>query len=712
MTLRRKSLFIIVLALVSLVTALSGIYHAILSQVIAAVENESAQREAQQARAVLDDQLATLQAIAADWAEWDDTYAFIEVRDPAYVESNLVDSTFQELGLNLMVYLDRDGQKVYEQAYDLRRKEPTALPLGLQEHLAPGQPLADPQASQSGLLLLPHRVLLASAAPILTSAGQGPSRGKLVIARELDAAQIQRLGGLVNSPLRLLRLDDPALPQGLGQDPAAQAAATPVTTHRLDGQTIAGYSLLQDIYGQPALLMEVQVRRDASYLGLIASNLYNVSMGVVVLVFCLLTMILLDKLIVGRVLRLIDETAAIGRRRDLEARVSVSGGDELTRLSQAVNGMLDGLQASEGNYRRLLEQASDGILVADPDWSLLEVNSKACQMFGQSQEQLQHCKLSDLIPVDGHSTDPERYARPAGEAAALHEHCLKRPDGGSLPVEISAGRLDDGRYQAILRDIRERKQAEAEKNELLVDLQCANQALIRAYDDTILGWSRALELRDGDTEGHTQRVADLATELGRALGMPQANLVHLRRGALLHDIGKLAIPDCILSKPGPLNETEWEVMRQHPQLAGELLDSIEFLKPCIDVPLYHHERWDGRGYPFGLQGEAIPLAARIFAVVDVWDALTSDRPYRPAWEESAALEYIREQTGAHFDPAVVEIFFAKIGSREEGAGSGEQGIKDQGVGDRENGERRVESRVKVSGNQGQGRRAVGDHRTN
>ncbi|MGA2112530.1 MAG: PAS domain S-box protein [Anaerolineales bacterium] len=192
--------------------------------------------------------------------------------------------------------------------------------------------------------------------------------------------------------------------------------------------------------------------------------------------------------------------------------------------------------------------------------------------------------------------------------------------------------------------------------ELFMDLQRSNLDLSLAYDATIEGWSRALDLRDNETEGHTQRVTEMAESLARAFGVEGEALVHVRRGALLHDIGKMGVPDSILLKPGPLTEEERGFMRKHPTLAYEMLSPIAYLKLAVDIPYCHHEKWDGTGYPRGLKGEEIPLSARIFAIVDVWDALRSDRPYRPAWVEERVLEYIREQKGKHFDPRVVEAF--------------------------------------------------------
>ncbi|MBM3129590.1 MAG: GAF domain-containing protein, partial [Chloroflexi bacterium] len=191
---------------------------------------------------------------------------------------------------------------------------------------------------------------------------------------------------------------------------------------------------------------------------------------------------------------------------------------------------------------------------------------------------------------------------------------------------------------------------------LFASLQRSNVDLAIAYDSTIESWSRVLDLRDRETEGHTQRVADLTMRLARVLGTSDADLVTLRRGALLHDIGKMAVPDRILRKKGKLTRAEMAEMQRHPQYANQMLSSIEYLRGALDIAYCHHEKWDGSGYPRGLRGEAIPLAARIFAVVDVWDALCSPRSYRGAWSHTRAQAYLRAQSGKHFDPHIVEAF--------------------------------------------------------
>lgn len=195
-----------------------------------------------------------------------------------------------------------------------------------------------------------------------------------------------------------------------------------------------------------------------------------------------------------------------------------------------------------------------------------------------------------------------------------------------------------------------------ESTSLFANLQASNRELTQAYEATIEGWSRAMDLRDRETEGHTQRVMKLTLELARSMGLDEAKLVHIRRGTLLHDIGKLGVPDHILFKTGDLTIEERQIIEQHVDFAYEMLAPISYLKPALNIPYFHHEKWDGTGYPLGLKHEQIPLEARIFALVDVWDALLSDRPYRKAWTREQTIEYIRAQSGTHFDPRVVECF--------------------------------------------------------
>ena len=241
------------------------------------------------------------------------------------------------------------------------------------------------------------------------------------------------------------------------------------------------------------------------------------------------------------------------------------------------------------------------------------------------------------------------------ETQRLPDGSNSRAETSKIPLHDSAGRVVGilGTYE----NITDRKRSEEQ-------IRTLNIELTQAYDATIEGWSRALDLRDQETEGHCRRVTELTIRLARSLGIGDDEMVHVRRGALLHDIGKMGVPDRILLKPGPLTDDEWIVMRRHPQMARDMLWPVEFLRPALDIPYCHHEKWDGTGYPCGLSGSEIPLAARLFAIVDVWDALRSDRPYRDAWPVPRVLDHVRGLSGTHFDPHVVHLFLAMMEAEE------------------------------------------------
>ncbi len=231
---------------------------------------------------------------------------------------------------------------------------------------------------------------------------------------------------------------------------------------------------------------------------------------------------------------------------------------------------------------------------------------------------------------------------------------------GVLEIFNRSGLNPDREWLDFLETLGGQTAIAIENSILFQDLQRSNFELALAYEATIEGWSRALDLRDRETEGHTQRVTDLTLKLARKMGLSEERLTLIRRGALLHDIGKMGIPDYILLKPEELTQAEQQIMQQHPQFAYDMLEPIAYLRDALNIPYCHHEKWDGTGYPRGLAGAQIPLEARLFALVDVWDALTTDRPYRKGWPKKKALKYIQEESGKHFDPKMVEIFLQEI----------------------------------------------------
>jgi putative two-component system response regulator len=313
--------------------------------------------------------------------------------------------------------------------------------------------------------------------------------------------------------------------------------------------------------------------------------------------------------------------------------------DDDTTSRQTLESILDG----QGYHLEMAENGLQGIEKARqilPDVILLDVMMPGMDGFEVCQRLRGDPNLAE-IPIIMLTALDDKKSLLDGLEAGADDYITKPYDRHELRARlIGITRLN--RYRKLLDD--------------RINLEQAHLQLLSAYDATIEGWSRAMDLRDKETEGHTQRVTSLSERLARLAGVSEEELIFVRRGALLHDIGKLGVPDSILLKADGLTEEEWEIMRMHPQYAHDMIHPIEYLHSALDIPYCHHEKWDGTGYPRRLKGEGIPLAARIFAIVDVWDALTSDRPYRPAWSKEQAMKYINEESGKHFDPHIVQLF--------------------------------------------------------
>ncbi|GAB4494859.1 MAG: hypothetical protein Fur0016_32620 [Anaerolineales bacterium] len=314
------------------------------------------------------------------------------------------------------------------------------------------------------------------------------------------------------------------------------------------------------------------------------------------------------------------------------------------------------IQTREAYFRALTEHASEGVAVLDQMGEFKYISPVQRQMLGYEDSLISLSALMQKIHPEDLSLVRKIFLqvrRSPNTPITLTCRIQNRQNEWRILESTLNNLIHNSAIQGIVvnfRDVTLQKQAE--------------EQLRQAYDETLAGWARALELRDKDTEGHTRRVTELTLHLARAMGVEEEQLVQIRRGALLHDIGKVAIPDAILHKTDALTIQEWEIMRRHPQYAYDMLKDIAYLRSSLEIPYCHHEKWDGSGYPRGLKGEEIPLAARIFAIADVWDALTSNRPYRPSWDKERTLEYIKEQAGKQFDPAIVELFI-RIVSKED-----------------------------------------------
>jgi PAS domain S-box-containing protein len=354
----------------------------------------------------------------------------------------------------------------------------------------------------------------------------------------------------------------------------------------------------------------------------------------------------------------------------------------LRRIDEVIASNLDlrlTLNIILGQIRQQLEVDAATILLYQPDLQYLE--HVASSGFRTEAIQLTNLRLGEGFA--GRAALEQRIVR-VSDLSQLQTGFLRSPefrdegfvDYVGVPM-ITKGTvtgvleiyhrhsLEPGReWTALLKTLAGQTAIAIDNIRLFEDLQSSNMQLFQAYDATIEGWARALEMRDMETEGHSRRVVETTLKLARKLGIKDKDLIHIRRGTLLHDIGKMGVPDAILQKRGNLNAEEWQIMQKHPVYAHKWLSQITYLKSALDIPYCHHEKWDGTGYPRGLEGEEIPLAARIFAVVDVWDALRSDRPYRKAWADDKVIKYLETERNKHFDPRVVDAFLGMLENGE------------------------------------------------
>lgn len=323
------------------------------------------------------------------------------------------------------------------------------------------------------------------------------------------------------------------------------------------------------------------------------------------------------------------------------ARPAILVVDDDLIILQAIEGLLEGEGYNlhfESCSRKVIRVAHDLL----PDVILLDVMMPDLNGF-EVCEQIRQDPILAEVPILMVTAMDDREAMLRGLSAGADDFLAKPIDRLEFRLRLrTITRLD--RYRKLYQERTKIEQARDELRE--------------AYEKTIEGWASALDLRDRETEGHSQRVKNMTVSLSRAIGISGDALTYIAWGALLHDMGKLAVPDKILHKIGQLSEAEWKIMRKHPEYSYEMLSPIKYLRPAIDIPYCHHEKWDGSGYPRGLKGEEIPLAARIFALVDVWDALTSNRPYRSAWLKEDVKGYIMQESGKHFDPNLVGLFLS------------------------------------------------------
>jgi len=810
MSLRKKTLLIILTTLIVSIAVLAGISRIILLDSFFIVEQEDTRRNVERVLDALSKEITTLTRIGCDWAAWDDTYAFIADENERYIQVNLVDSTFKNLNLNIMLYINSDGRLVYGAGYDLNTGERVAVPESFRGHISENSFLlrhTGPESIIKGFVTLPEGPMFVVSLPIVTSEGEGPVRGSLIIGRYLDTKEIEYFSNLTHLSL-VFAVNNNQIPPDF-KEAFSYLTDKKVFVQPLNKDKVAGYTLLKDIYGNPALILRVDTPRDFFKEGQRSAHYFIFSLALICLAVLMVIMFLLEKFVISRLTRLIRNVGKIGLSKDLSARVSITGKDELYELAGEINGMLGALeqaqqkiQKSEEQYRRLFNEALTGNYISTLEGKIVLCNLAFARLFGfDTIEEVISASDVLLFPGEQGREDCLNLLRER-KTLQFTEYDLRQKDGKQITVlqNITGIYNETGeliQLQGYILDVTERKRIEEQLkflslhdfvtglynrtyfeeemkrlengafvpvgiiicdvdglkfvndtfghdrgdvllitaaniikksfhtsdvvariggDEFAVLLPCSPAGLVEkacqrimeaiaVYNQTgpdfplsiSLGYAlsndksvdihelfkeadnnmyrqklqnkqssrsavfqtlmKALEAKDFLTEGHTDRLHKLSTVLAIAARLPERRTItDLGLLAQFHDIGKVGVPDKILFKKGSLTPNETAEIQQHCEIGHRIAQSVLDLVPIADWILKHHEWWNGEGYPLGLKGEEIPLECRILAIVDAYDTMTSDRPYRKAMTREEALIELRKCAGTQFDPLLVEKF--------------------------------------------------------
>jgi len=636
---------------------------------------------------VLNNKINSMLTTSRDWSSWDDTYYFISDGNQDYIDSNLVDENYSNLRLNFFALIDNNKNIKYIRLFDLKNNTPIEVSDDFKTTLLNEKKLIHHDNEQSkvvGITLLNDIPTLIVSVPILKSDDQGPVNGTLIMGQYLDKEISDFISTSVGYPVNLYNIyegDTKKYAKILENLTISKDPIKNIEIQYLSNSQTSGYSIIKDIYGNPILFLQILLPRDIYQEGVKHTNEFYIFTVIIAFLSCLAIFILLRKIVLSRIANLNIQTIDIGENRDFAKNIAVKGNDEISKLTNSINSMLGEIRKYEneikylsfhdyltGIYNRAFfeeelcrldteRQLPITIVIGDVN-GLKIIND----VFGHEKGDELLIKIAKILKESFRGEDivarwggdeftvilPKIDLKDTLKIISRINKKFKKESTKTLPLSVAFGLSTKvNSSQKIDRLI---KTAEDKMyRHKMIEQKSAHSAIISSL-------GKALEERDYETEKHVKRMKELANKLGKELKLSEETLAEIILLAALHDIGKISITDSIIPKPISLTREEWQIIKRHPEVVYRIAESSAELAPIDKGILYHHEWWDGKGYPKGLAGKKIPLISRIISIVDAFDAMTNDRPYRKALSTEEAISEIMRCAGSQFDPNLAAKF--------------------------------------------------------
>ncbi len=681
MNLIRKSIIIIISSMMLLMVLAFILLQSFMLNAYIELEEKALQDKIFVIRRSMEDQITFLSNMTKDWAYWDDTYRFSKDRNEAYILSNLSEGALSYIDMNFIVIKDRAGEIIIAKRYDLEEKIFLEFPEEdikfLQEDIILGD---EKRSGSSGLASMEEGIAILSFEPILTSSEEGQPSGILIMGKYIDKNQADALSQKIQSQVGFINVHDIQNNQPLSKIIQELHDKDQVIDY-VDESRLHGYAMMNDMHNKPLLLLDISMERDIYLKGKYNIYIFYGMLFIIGAVFTGLIIFIIKKFILLRIGNLKKEVSRIAEHKDLSKRIHASGNDEITALTADINKMLQSL-----------EQAQQKIKYLGFHDNLTGLYNRP--FFNVELKRLEHTRFLPVAiitgDVNGLKLINDAFGLEAGDnvlkkiAEIFIESCRKediiaRVSGNEFAMMLPSTSYDDA--MKISARIKDRIKSDSvenihpsislgiaaknEKGEKIGDV--FKQATDNMYKAKLLesksfrssiisSLIKTLSEGTAETEEHSQRLKKYSMLIGKKMSLNESQLDDLALISVLHDIGKTAIPENILKKKGSLNAQEWEKMKEHSEIGYRIASSLPELASVSDAILYHHEHWDGKGYPHGLKGNRIPLLARIISIVDAFDAMTNDRIYSKAMPVEDAVMELDMHAGKQFDPILVKMF--------------------------------------------------------